>query len=63
MLRLCSSAGITNTGDTRYIYHGNDGTTMPWNDTAQLNYLLPVVREAIIQRGVGCCPQFPDHPL
>ncbi|MFP4566602.1 MAG: alpha-amylase, partial [Spirochaetaceae bacterium] len=22
-------------GDVRYIYHGNDGTSMPWNDTAQ----------------------------
>lgn len=37
------------TGDTRYIYHGNDGTHMPWNDTAQLNYLLPEVRETVIQ--------------
>ncbi|MFP4346505.1 MAG: alpha-amylase family glycosyl hydrolase [Anaerolineales bacterium] len=37
------------TGDTRFIYHGNDGTSMPWNDTAQLNYLLPEVREAVIQ--------------
>ena len=26
-------------GETRYIYHGNDGTSMPWNDTAQLDYL------------------------
>lgn len=33
----------------RYIYHGNDGTSMPWNDTAQLNFLLPEVREAVIQ--------------
>jgi hypothetical protein len=32
-----------------YIYHGNDGTGMPWNDTAQLNYLLPEVREKVIQ--------------
>ena len=32
---------------TRYIYHGNDGTSMPWNDTAQLNYLKPEVREAV----------------
>ena len=38
-----------NTGDTRYIYHGNDGTTMPWNDTAQLNYLNPEVRETVFQ--------------
>ncbi|MBD3196187.1 MAG: alpha-amylase [Candidatus Lokiarchaeota archaeon] len=34
---------------TRYIYHGNDGTSFPWNDTAQLNYLNPEVREAVIQ--------------
>jgi glycosidase len=37
------------TGDTRHIYHGNDGTQMPWNDTAQLNYLNPEVREAVIR--------------
>ncbi len=37
------------TGAARYIYHGNDGTSMPWNDTAQLNYLNPEVREAVIQ--------------
>ena len=37
------------TGDARYIYHGNDGTSMPWNDTAQLDYLNPEVREAVIQ--------------
>ncbi len=36
------------TGEVRYLYHGNDGTHMPWNDTAQLNYLLPEVREAVI---------------
>jgi len=36
-------------GDVRYIYHGNDGTSMPWNDTAQLNYLKAEVREAVIQ--------------
>lgn len=36
-------------GQVRYIYHGNDGTHMPWNDTAQLNFLLPAVREAVIQ--------------
>ena len=36
-------------GDVRFIYHGNDGTSMPWNDTAQLNYMNAEVREAIIQ--------------
>lgn len=37
------------TGERRYIYHGNDGTNMPWNDTAQLNLLLQEVRESLIQ--------------
>ncbi|MBI4726723.1 alpha-amylase [candidate division TA06 bacterium] len=35
-------------GEARYIYHGNDGTHLPWNDTAQLNFLLPAVREAVL---------------
>ncbi|MBE0567762.1 MAG: alpha-amylase, partial [Krumholzibacteria bacterium] len=35
------------TGEARYIYHGNDGTSMPWNDTAQLNFMLPEVRRAV----------------
>ena len=39
----------TSIGDECYIYHGNDGTSMPWNDTAQLNFLMPEVREAVIQ--------------
>ncbi len=37
------------TGQTRYIYHGNDGTSTPWNDTAQLDYLNAEVREAVIE--------------
>ena len=37
------------TGAVKYIYHGNDGTNMPWNDTAQLNLLNPEVRESLIQ--------------
>jgi glycosidase len=47
------------TGDTRYIYHGNDGTSMPWNDTAQLNYLEPEVREAAIQTILHVARKFP----
>ena len=43
---------------TRYIYHGNDGTSMPWNDTAQLNYLNPELREAIIQTILDVARQF-----
>ena len=37
------------TGEVRYIYHGNDGTSMPWNDTAQLDYTKAEVREAVIE--------------
>jgi glycosidase len=47
------------TGEVRYIYHGNDGTSMPWNDTAQLNYLLPEVREAVIQTILHVARMFP----
>ncbi|MFA7289962.1 MAG: alpha-amylase family glycosyl hydrolase [Melioribacteraceae bacterium] len=37
-------------GQTRFIYHGNDGTNMPWNDTAQLNMLNEDVRKAVIDK-------------
>ena len=47
------------TGRCRYIYHGNDGTSIPWNDTAQLNYLLPEVREAVIQTILHVARNFP----
>jgi len=46
-------------GQTKYIYHGNDGTSMPWNDTAQLNYLDPTVREAVIQTILEVARKFP----
>jgi glycosidase len=46
-------------GESRYIYHGNDGTSMPWNDTAQLNYLIPEVREAVIQTILHVARKFP----
>ena len=36
-------------GATRYMYHGNDGTTFAWNDTAQLDYSKAEVREHVIQ--------------
>jgi glycosidase len=48
-----------NTGRTRFIYHGNDGTSMPWNDTAQLNYLDPEVRESVIQTILSVARKFP----
>ncbi|MDD2898284.1 MAG: alpha-amylase family glycosyl hydrolase [Desulfuromonadaceae bacterium] len=47
------------TGHTRYIYHGNDGTSIPWNDTAQLNYLIPELREAVIQTILHVARNFP----
>jgi len=47
------------TGRVRYIYHGNDGTSTPWNDTAQLNYLIAEVREAVIGTILHVARQFP----
>jgi hypothetical protein len=43
----------------RYIYHGNDGTHMPWNDTAQLNFMKAEVREAVIQTIFHVARKFP----
>lgn len=47
------------TGDTRYIYHGNDGTGLPWNDTAQIDFLNPVAREEVIQQILHVARNFP----
>jgi glycosidase len=47
------------TGDTRFIYHGNDGTSFPWNDTAQLDYLNAAVREQVIQTILYVARLFP----
>jgi glycosidase len=47
------------TGQDRFVYHGNDGTSMPWNDTAQLNFLNPEVREAVIQTILHVARKFP----
>ena len=46
-------------GDTRYVYHGNDGTSFPWNDTAQLDYLNPATREQVIQTILQVARRFP----
>ena len=46
-------------GETRYIYHGNDGTSFPWNDTAQLDYLNPAVREQVIRTILHVARLFP----
>ncbi len=47
------------TGEERYIYHGNDGTGMPWNDTAQLDFLKKEVREATVQTILHVARNFP----
>ncbi|MCQ2576793.1 MAG: alpha-amylase family glycosyl hydrolase, partial [Treponema sp.] len=47
------------TGDTRYIYHGNDGTGLPWNDTAQIDFLNPEAREAVMQEILHVAQNFP----
>jgi glycosidase len=49
----------SHTGDVRYIYHGNDGTSTPWNDTAQLDFLKAEVREAVIRKTIEVARDFP----
>ena len=46
-------------GQTRYVYHGNDGTTFAWNDTAQLDYSKAHVREQVIQAILHVARLFP----
>jgi glycosidase len=46
-------------GSTRYIYHGNDGTTFAWNDTAQLDYSKAYVREHVMQTILHVARLFP----
>ena len=46
-------------GHVRYLYHGNDGTSFPWNDTAQLDYLNAEAREAVIQTILAVARRFP----
>jgi hypothetical protein len=45
-------------GEEVFIYHGNDGTSTPWNDTAQLDYLQPGVREAVIRTILDVAKRF-----
>jgi glycosidase len=45
--------------ETRYVYHGNDGTTFAWNDTAQLDYSKAYVREHVIQTILHVARLFP----
>ncbi|HYH92312.1 MAG TPA: alpha-amylase family glycosyl hydrolase, partial [Candidatus Saccharimonadales bacterium] len=45
--------------DERYVYHGNDGTSFPWNDTAQLDFLQAEVREQVIRTIIDVARRFP----
>ena len=56
---VCFKRVDTATGDTRYIYHGNDGTGLPWNDTAQIDFLNPQAREEVMQKILHVARNFP----
>jgi hypothetical protein len=46
-------------GHTQFVYHGNDGTTFAWNDTAQLDYSKAFVREQVMQTILDVAKLFP----
>jgi glycosidase len=46
-------------GHVDYVFHGNDGTTFAWNDTAQLDYSKAYVREQVIQTILQVAKLFP----
>jgi len=56
---VCFKRVDNHTGDVTYIYHGNDGTGMPWNDTAQIDFLNPAAREAVMQKILHVARNFP----
>ncbi len=47
------------TADERFVYHGNDGTSFPWNDTAQLDFLSAELREHVIGVILDVARRFP----
>ena len=61
--RWSSSASTAASGDERYVYHGNDGTSFPWNDTAQLDYLQARGPRGGHPDDPRRRPALPDHPL
>ena len=46
-------------GLTRFVFHGNDGTSFAWNDTAQLDYSKHWVREHVLQTILHVAHMFP----
>lgn len=49
----------TRSGRTDYVYHGNDGVGVPWNDTAQMDFLNAETRQAVIEQIVAVARRFP----
>jgi glycosidase len=47
------------TGRVAYVYHGNDGTGLPWSDTAQIDFLREDAREAVKERILHVARNFP----
>ncbi|MEM9293905.1 MAG: alpha-amylase family glycosyl hydrolase, partial [Acidobacteriota bacterium] len=41
-----------------FVYHGNDGTGLPWNDTAQLDHANPEVQQLLLDTLVRLAQQF-----
>jgi len=56
---VCFKRVDNQTGDVTYIYHGNDGTGMPWNDTAQIDFLNANAREEVIHQIMKVASNFP----
>ncbi len=46
-------------GRVSYLYHGNDGTGLPWSDTAQIDFLRKDAREAVMERILHVARNFP----
>jgi glycosidase len=46
-------------GSVSYVYHGNDGTGLPWSDTAQIDFLKKEAREAVMERILHVARNFP----
>jgi hypothetical protein len=47
------------TGKVAYVYHGNDGTGLPWSDTAQIDFLKKEARDAVAERILHVAANFP----
>ena len=57
--RRVRAARPVDRASARYVYHGNDGTSFPWNDTAQLDFSQAAVREQVIQTILAVARRFP----